>query len=148
MNGTVSKMLGLSLCDGRRDGRPDDQVATVITEMPLYAHISSWMAPQQNSKHLRIAPWRNALQNGRRTSKHKAKNIMSRRVPLTDMKLHLEIFSHGVLHAVQARVPFYYGLGHGGKGANTYSDSTSSPVPGPDASFPKSRHTNALAHQG
>jgi hypothetical protein len=104
MSGTASEMLGLSLCDGRRDGRPDDQVATVITEMPLYADLSSRMAPQQNSKHLRIAPWRDALQNGRRTSKNKAKNIMSRRVPLTDMKLHPEIFSHGVLHAVQALI--------------------------------------------
>jgi len=41
LSGTASEMLGLSLCDGRRDGRPDDQVATVITEM-------------------RIARWRNA----------------------------------------------------------------------------------------
>ena len=72
------------------------------------------------------------------------KNPASRITPLTDMKLHPEIFSQGVLHAAQTSPLVFDGVSK----VSTYLGSTSSLPVGPDAPSPKCHHMNVPAHQG
>ena len=102
VRGALVPMLGLLLCDGCRDGGLDNQVATIITKVPLNTRFLRQKCLHKTS---------HALTNctrGRCTAKleyngsAQYENPASLCVPLTDIKLHPEIFSHGVLHAVQA----------------------------------------------
>ena len=64
--------------------------------------------------------------------------------PLTERKLHPEIFSHGVLHA-DHRCHFPRSM-MTRKGMETYLGRISIPAVGPGDLIPKSRHLNAPAH--
>lgn len=66
-------MCGLSFCDGRRDGRPDDQFAASIAKMPLDALSASEMFPATSIEHSRIAPGRDALRNWSKMGQHDVK---------------------------------------------------------------------------
>lgn len=96
-----SVMFTLSLCDGRRHSRSDDQFTAVVAKMPReelsLSDISKLWRQMPNITH--------ELQPGEMHYNMSSMKDQLTFLPphhirrLTDIKLHPEIFSHGVLHA-------------------------------------------------
>jgi hypothetical protein len=100
-------MFTLSLGDGRRHSRSDDQFAALVAKMP-----SEGLSLSDISKPWRLMPnITHELQPGEmhcnmRNMKDQLTSLPSCHVrPLTERKLHPEIFSHGVLQAGIGVIP-------------------------------------------
>lgn len=95
-----SVMFALSLCDGRRHSRSDDQFVALVAKMPSEGSLSDisqpWKLVPKITHELQPGEMHCSMKN----MKDQLTFLLSRHVrPLTEIKLHPEIFSHGVLHA-------------------------------------------------